>query len=371
MTELHRDVVVVGAGIGGSFLAFLLGRAGLNTLVVEPGPATPSRGADFLKPRGIRVLAEHGLLESLLQRGARRRDQIRYYHDGELLHTLDFRQHTRLGYYLVVPYRVVVECITEACAALPTIAYQYSSSVTSISTDRRAGHLVELNTGQTIHTSAVIGADGPDSTVLTYVGADIDTWTYEHVVRAATLTLDSLHDQANRLYFSSDGSFGYLYPVDDRTMRVFVGLPHELDEKIFGLHQDLLVPHLASFVTHNSRELSHVNPLEFRVLPVASRLASHYVRHGAAVLGSAAFTCHPMTGQGMSYTLEDAVVLAATITDAMDNHLPLACLLSDRYGPRRDAHHRLIGYGHQLATSYPSPSAYRRAFRPVVHGGDQ
>ncbi|MFI6334334.1 NAD(P)-binding protein [Streptomyces sp. NPDC050535] len=49
----------VGAGVGGALPALLLGRAGRRVVVVDARPGVSTRGADFLKPRGLRVLAEH------------------------------------------------------------------------------------------------------------------------------------------------------------------------------------------------------------------------------------------------------------------------------------------------------------------------
>ncbi|MGF6884719.1 2-polyprenyl-6-methoxyphenol hydroxylase-like FAD-dependent oxidoreductase [Nocardia sp. GAS34] len=96
------DCVIVGAGIGGSLLSLLLGRQGQRVVVVEANPGVPTRGAEFLKPRGIRMLAEHGLLADLRGRGALSRSVIDYYHDGALILSYDFAEHTDLGHFLIV-----------------------------------------------------------------------------------------------------------------------------------------------------------------------------------------------------------------------------------------------------------------------------
>ncbi|WP_345403008.1 FAD-dependent oxidoreductase [Nonomuraea salmonea] len=52
MATTSCDVAIVGAGLGGCFLALLLGRRGQRVVVIEQGPSVPSAGADFLKPPG-------------------------------------------------------------------------------------------------------------------------------------------------------------------------------------------------------------------------------------------------------------------------------------------------------------------------------
>ncbi len=137
-----------------------------------------------------------------------------------------------------------------------------------------------------------------------------------------------------------------------------------------GEPRELLVEHLGAFVP----DPAHVRllaDLAWQRAPVGSWQASRLVRGSTAVLGHAAFRAHPMTGLGMSITLEDATVLAYAIIEAFDDGRPAGALLEQHDAPRRDRHRRLIAYGDALATSFPDPVEYRRRSQPRLHRGDQ
>jgi hypothetical protein len=72
----------------------------------------------------------------------------------------------------------------------------------------------------------------------------------------------------------------------------------------------------------------------------------------------------------MSYTMEDAQLLAQIIgaTHALPHALEE--LLEQRYESRAAVHRRLIEYGNALARSYPDRDEYARCFDVQLHGGD-
>jgi 2-polyprenyl-6-methoxyphenol hydroxylase-like FAD-dependent oxidoreductase len=368
MTTTEVDVVITGAGVGGAMLALGLARAGVRVLLAEPGKDIPTRGADILKPRGIHVLREHGVLPTLLHRGALCRDVIGYYHDGQPLFALDFTEHSDLGYFLVVPYRTLVESLLDASHAYPSVRVEFAAGVADIGGDG-AGHRLRLHTGQIVRAAVVVGADGPRSPILRYLGAELAVRSYDHVLWSATLATAQAAADGNRLYFSSSGSFAYLYPVDATTARVFVGLPIALGQELVGEPGKRLVEHLGSFVPDHTLVALPAD-LVWQRVPMGSWQVSRLVRGSTAVLGHAAFSAHPMTGLGMSVTLEDATVLAHAMIEALYDGRPAGALLEQRYAPRQDLHRRLIAYGDALATSYPDPVEYRRRFQPRLHCGN-
>ena len=68
--SFSHDVIVIGAGPGGSTTAFYLAQAGLNTLLLDKAdfPRDKTCG-DGLTPRALHVLAEIGVLDSLAAQG--------------------------------------------------------------------------------------------------------------------------------------------------------------------------------------------------------------------------------------------------------------------------------------------------------------
>ncbi|MFD9960179.1 FAD-dependent monooxygenase [Amycolatopsis sp. NPDC058986] len=359
------DVVILGAGISGSLLAMLLGRQGLRVALVEAKPTVGTKGADFLKPRGLRILAEHGLLDVLRSQGALQRATIDFHHDGAPLLSYDFAEHTGLGYYLVVPYAETVRAVLGACAELSTVDIRFDTSLVDIHTEGSTVTEVGLSDGTRLKARAFVDSSGSGTPLRDLIEPDRRVISYDHGLWMTTIPGTRTRGQ---LYFSSDRWLAYFYSVTADSARVFVGVPSELEEAVF-LRQSLdLATKLASFVTDEDG-IAALDASAFERAPVSAFTSGPYHRGNAVLLGGSTFGCHPMTGQGMSYTMEDATVLAAVLTEARDAH-ELDRLLEQRYEPRRAVHMRLVEYGDNLARHYHDRDAYLRAHDVVLHGGD-
>ncbi|MBF8185121.1 FAD-dependent monooxygenase [Nonomuraea sp. K274] len=362
MATTSCDVAIVGAGLGGCFLALLLGRRGHHVVVIEQGPSIPSAGADFLKPPALRVLARHGLAD-LTGRHGLRRDVIRYYHDGDPIQEARYPE----GGFVIRPYHELVELIYASCA-MQGVEFWFDADLDDIAT--RDGRVEELTLadGRRLHAGVVIGADGSKSAVRQALGIEQCVMPYERLLmRVATVPLSASVAQLNRLYFSSEGWLAYFYPINRDQARVFVGLPPEDDKEIFQDGIPALLDELKKFVTDSSDVFNALQLATWQRIKVSSLRVSAYHQGNAALLGSAAFACHPMTGMGMSYTLHDAEILADVITTAGGDGELLDRLLYARYEPRRHAHRELIDYGDSLVAAFSDRDAYLAAFRPDLH----
>ncbi|MFB4274173.1 FAD-dependent monooxygenase [Nonomuraea sp. MTCD27] len=362
MATTSCDVAIVGAGLGGCFLALLLGRRGRHVVVIEQGPSVPSAGADFLKPPGLRVLARHGLADLVGRRGLRR-DIIRYYHDGDPIQECHYPE----GGFLIRPYRELVELIYTSCA-MEGVDFWFDASIDDIAMGDGRVEELTLADGRRLRAGVVIGADGTKSAVRQALGIEQRTMPYERLLmRVATVPLSASVAQLNRLYFSSEGWLAYLYPINRDEARVFVGLPPEDDKEIFQDGIPALLDELKKFVTESSDAFNALQPATWQRIKVSSLRVDAYHKGNAALLGSAAFACHPMTGMGMSYTLHDAEILADVICAAAGDAELLDRLLYARYEPRRHAHRQLIDYGDALAATFRDRAAYLSAFRADLH----
>ncbi|MFI9537088.1 FAD-dependent monooxygenase [Nocardia fusca] len=364
------DCVILGAGVGGALLALLLGRSGRRVLVIEPGAGMPRRGADILKPRGIRILDENGLLDQLMLRDALKRDVIDFYHDGSLLLSYNFAEHTDIGYFLTAPYAETLGTILSACGKLSNIDIRFGRRLVDIHTADSRVTGATLDDGTSVRAHMFVDSGGSPSPLSDFVAATRHMSRHDHVLRMATIPVTPSVLARNRLYFDSSGWFAYFYPVDTELARVFVGLPEALDVPVFHDYRIDLNTRLAGFVTHSPDVLAQLGPRRFSRAPVSVYHSTPYHRGNVILLGSAAFSPHPMTGQGMSYTMEDATVLAEILTESCDGYSSEQ-LIRQRYQLRSATHSELIAYGDALAASYCDRDAYLRAHRPALHGGDR
>jgi 2-polyprenyl-6-methoxyphenol hydroxylase-like FAD-dependent oxidoreductase len=373
MNDDHRDVVILGAGVGGLFLALLLGRAGRRVVVLERRGELGSRGAEFLKPRGLRLLHSVGLADELHDRGAWHRSLIRYYHDGRLLLQLDFERHTELGHYLILPYHDIVRALAGACNELDSVELWFNASVLGADQAGDDVQRVYLADGRRLDADAFVIADAGTTPLGSWAPRRAHASAPPHTMFMATLPLLRTAAEHNRLYFSSDGWLAYMYPVGDASTRLFVGVPSGQEHLVVDRPSVELADRLATFVSASPDALMHLRTagtVGLQRMPLESRQVERYHHGNVALLGSSAWMCHPMTGQGMSYTMEDAEVLAGAIHDALDGRGALDALLERRYEPRGGQHRQLIDYGDALARSYPDRDAYLRCFDAAMHGGD-
>ncbi|MEU7765367.1 FAD-dependent monooxygenase [Nocardia sp. NPDC049190] len=364
------DCLILGAGVGGALLALLLGRQGRRVLVISNKPKSATRGAEILKPRGIRILAEHGLLSELVSRGAMEREVIDFHHDGSLLLSYDFAQHTMLGHFLIVPYAATVGTILDACAELPNVDIRFNRRMVEAHTANSRVIGGTLDDGTVLRARALVDSSGSASPLRDYVGSEREVSKHDHILRMTTIPVTASVLSRNRMYFSSTGWFAYFYPVSTKLARVFIGLPQEQDSQVFDQRSADLSARLGEFVSRSGDALALVDASRFVRAPVSAYSSKPYHRDNVVLLGSTAFSPHPMTGQGMSYIMEDATILASILVAAQDDR-DLRLLLHQRYEERRTMHTELVAYGDALARSYPDRDAYLKAHRAGLHGGDR
>ncbi|MEM9280886.1 MAG: FAD-dependent monooxygenase [Verrucomicrobiota bacterium] len=83
---MNHPIQIVGGGLAGLLLGIRLLREGVPVTLVEAGQYPRHRiCGEFLSGNGVRILEENGLLEPLLERGARRASQVAFYSSTKLL----------------------------------------------------------------------------------------------------------------------------------------------------------------------------------------------------------------------------------------------------------------------------------------------
>lgn len=297
------------------------------------------------------------------------RDRIDFYHDGELFLPYDFAEHTEFGHYLAVPYAETVGTVLEACVELSNVDICFDSKVVAVTTVGATATEVTLHDGARLSARAFVDSSGSATPLRDLVRPSFDALTYDHVLRMATVPLSPRADLRSRLYFGSAGWLAYFYPVTADSARIFLGVPREREATVFTGHYIKPQPALRSFVPESDEAFWSLETTRFEPAPVSAYTSKPYHHGNVMLLGSSVFACHPMTGQGMSYSMEDAAILASVLLEARDDS-ELCRLLDQRYETRRAAHARLVEYGDGLARSFHDKPAYLRAHHAVMHGGD-
>jgi len=324
------DLLVVGGGIGGLAAALCLARLGRTVQVLEQAPAFGEIGAGLqLAPNAARILDWLGLLDPVMKDAffpsrialmdALTSAEITVMATGE-----GFR--ARYGYPYFVTHRADLHSVlVEACELEDGIELHPGKKVVVL--DQTPGAVrVECEDGSAFTATALIGADGIRSFVRDQLVGDGEPVSTGYVAYRATVPIQVVQDAMGIAELDDVrcwiGPTMHLvqYPIrgGDLCNQVAVfrsrrlgdggagaGAPDELDE-VFSQASE----QVAGAVGLMDRD---------RCWPMFDREpGSGWVRGNVALLGDAAHPMFQYLAQGACQAMEDAVVLAQSVSSHPD-----------------------------------------------------
>lgn len=316
--------LIIGAGIGGAAAALALARQGRRALVLEQAPKIGEIGAGIqLAPNALRVLDTLGVLdevydEAVFPSAATIRDAT----SGEVLTRLDFDAEfvRRFGYPYIVTHRSDLHAsLISAVAATGLVELRTDAQVVGLHRVDAERVEVEMAHGAPVVAGAVIGADGLHSVVREYVTGGDELCQLGDFAYRGTVAYDEIPDREGKddvTWWVGPSMHLMQYPLRRKELynqvAVFTsdrvgdpeawGGPDELDRRFADKHE--LVQQGVSLVDRD-RHWAMVDRA-----PVKP-----WTRDRVTLLGDAA---HPMVqylAQGGCQALEDALCLAASVTE--------------------------------------------------------
>uniref|UniRef100_A0ACD5WQR9 Uncharacterized protein n=1 Tax=Avena sativa TaxID=4498 RepID=A0ACD5WQR9_AVESA len=328
-----EHIVVVGAGPAGLAVSLGLHRKGVGSVVLESSPA--------LRASGYAITTWRNAFRALDALGVG--DKIRKLHlhiqglrvfsssTGEITHELDFTSQENGGPHETCRVRrdLLLRAMEEE---LPPGTIRYSSKIVSIQEDvGSAAKLLHLADGSVLRAKVLIGCDGVNSVVARWLGLAKPSYSGRLATRGlARYHPDSGHDFAPRfLQFIGQGfRFGFV-PCDETDVYWFyTWCPSQndgegVDQSATKMKQHVLsklrsskVPAEAVEVVERS-DMSDASAAPLRFRSPLSLLFADISKGNVCVAGDA---LHPMTpdlGQGGCSELEDGVVLARCLGEAV------------------------------------------------------
>jgi geranylgeranyl reductase family protein len=317
--EKTFDVIVVGAGPGGSSIAALLSRSGVSTLLLDKAcfPRDKVCG-DGLTPRALYWLDVLGCLDEVIAATRSCITQADLFINGEHALTGDFPANGPYPGFCIILRRRVLDHILVRRAVADGAAFRPGSVVKGLRwlSDRVAVEAVSDGAPVCFNAKIVIGADGANSMVSRALGNRI-------MEGATAVSLRGYYEglptggAAIQVHFDEPffPGYGWLFADDTGTANVGVGYAVDHDFPLRGnLHQIY-----QRFVTTNLRRaLGNARPAGkptggwscfFRPATL--------VKDRVLLIGDAANLGDPISGGGIHMAMENAHVAAPVVLDAL------------------------------------------------------
>jgi geranylgeranyl reductase family protein len=314
-----HDVIVVGAGAGGSTAASLLARQGIDVLLLDQSaPPRDTVRCDGLMPQGVYWLDRLGCISEVLAEARGCIKACDLYLDGRHLLTGRFPKDTQYPDFALLVLRRRFNEILRAHAERSGARLQGGTLVRTVTRQDGIAHVHAEADGRAVEHRAriVVGADGASSAVSRSIGNGLKDGVLGLSVRT---TYAGVNCEAGiRVYFSRDYFPSYGWMFIDENQSACVGMGCAVDPKFPPA--DNLGPALRQFV---ESDLKSTLEGARRIGPYSGGIAPHFrpeamTADGVILIGDAACQADPLNRGGIHTAIESAFYAADACRAALE-----------------------------------------------------
>lgn len=346
--NVEYDILIAGGGMVGASLARALAGNGLSVAVVE----AVSREALVQPSYDDRVIAlawgSRLILESIGRWDAiePEAEPIRRIHISDRGHfgfaRLDHREQgvPALGY--VVSARAIGCGLLQGIEAQEQLEWISPARIADfrVEPDRVLATL-EVEGGQRqMAARLLVAADGGDSPIRARLDLPLQQWSYGHTAVIANLTPGRPHEGVAYERFTDSGPLAMLPMTEGRCSLVWTQRDEAVEE-ILALDDAAFLQRLQVGFGFRLGRLVRVG--RRAAYPLRLLRAKETVRPRLVLIGNAAHTLHPVSGQGFNLGLRDVAELARVLAQAAEEGIdPGAAVVLERYAGRRSGDQRRV-----------------------------
>jgi 2-polyprenyl-6-methoxyphenol hydroxylase-like FAD-dependent oxidoreductase len=362
--QSDTDVLIVGAGPTGLVLALWLTRLGVRVRIIDKTaePGTTSR-AVAVQARTLELYRQIGLADTVVDRG-RNVPAVNLWVSGkQVAHGVLGAMGAGLSpfpYALIYPQdeheRLLIDELAEA-------GVDVERRTELLRIEERPGHVLAHlrlpdGTAQACEATYVAGCDGAHSTVREALGVGFPGGTYAHLFYVADVEASGAITNGEIHVGLDTTDFLAVFPLKADGHWRLVGT---VREEVGHQHQNLSWDDVSRRVIEWMRiDVANVN--WFSTYHVHHRVADHFRKGRAFLLGDAAHIHSPVGGQGMNTGIGDAVNLAWKLAAVLGERA--APSLLDSYEPERIAFaRRLVATTDRAFTGVTSSGGIARVVR--------
>ncbi|GAB3554913.1 UbiH/UbiF family hydroxylase [Noviherbaspirillum agri] len=322
--HFKSNICVVGNGAIGKTAALGFAQAGLSVTLLSP-PAAPH---DIVTQAGnwdVRVYAlnqvAHDLLSSLkvwhaldVARVAEV-DAMVVKGDGEQAGNLAFDAYSaRTASLAWILEDSNLNAALDAALRFAPNMRVVTGRATALRIDSAAA-TVQLDNGDAIEASLVVGADGAESWVRGQCDIGLDYRSYGQRAIVANFDCEKPHHGTAYQWFTSSEGIIALLPLPGQRVSLVWSAPESLAQTLLREPLAQLAERLSALPGHQLGRLQPLQPESVKAFPLRLMRPHSIISPRVALVGDAAHVVHPLAGHGMNLGFADVAALIKIVSE--------------------------------------------------------
>lgn len=309
MTDsIRTQVGILGAGPAGLLLAHLLGKAGIDSVVIDARSREDIEGtvkAGIVESPAAEVLAESGVSDRIYREGAKH-DGIEFHFDGHA-HRFDFQALVGKSVYLYPQHEVLKDLIAARIRDGVTPLFEHTATSVEDAESEHPRIVGTTAAGEPFEIVAdvVVGADGSGSIARTIVAGSRGGYFREYPFAWYGILVEAPPSSEELIYSRSEDGFVLISTRDKHVQRMYFQCDPDLDPA--SVSDAKIWDKLQAGVegtTLKQGPIFRKDVLRFR------SFVAHRLRKGRVFLmGDAAHTVPPTGAKGMNLAFSDVLWL--------------------------------------------------------------
>jgi len=317
---VNCQVTIVGGGVAGALLALYLGKARVDTCLIDKGKPSVKLTNPFvgrttsLNLSSINSLKEAGIWENIEQ-NSQQFDEIHVW-DAEGSSSIQFNaaEISKKDLGVIVHNNILLEAIFDELEKISEIKVIQEDSLMDIEQDQNEIKIF-THSGLNISSELLIGADGSLSKVRDLSKIPIRTWSYQQQAIVTSVVTEKPLNKTAYQIFTDTGPIALLPLAQGSNEASLIwSTDEEYGQKILKLERNLLMRELKLKTEDRFGEISCNEDINY--FPLHQLHAKKFYKGRSILVGDSAHTIHPLAGQGLNLGIADVKELSELLTSA-------------------------------------------------------